>query len=97
MPAADQKILTDIWVEANKESGKGSMVNIEKGKAGIQGAGKKVTTPTASEIAAWEKAADVAIQSWKNDCKALSISDEVVAKVLAKWKEVRSKHIVNVK
>ena len=97
MPAADQKILTDIWVDANVESGKGSMANIEKGKAGIQAAGKKVTAPTAAEIAAWEKAADVAVESWRNDSKALNISDDVINKVLAKWKEVRAKHMVNVK
>ncbi len=97
MPAADQKILSDIWREANVESAKGSMINIEKGKKLVTDAGKKVTAPTAAEIAAWEKAADVAVDQWKEDCKALGLSNDVIEKTLATWKEARAKHMANVK
>jgi TRAP-type transport system periplasmic protein len=97
MSAADQKLMMDTWREANVESGKGSMANVEKGAKLINSVGKKVTEPTKEETAAWEKAADVSVAQWKADCKKLNISDEVIDRTLSKWKEVRSKHLANVK
>jgi TRAP-type C4-dicarboxylate transport system substrate-binding protein len=97
MSAADQKTLTDIWREANVVSGNNSLASVQEGIKDAQDAGRKVVTPTAAESAAWQTAADAAVTSWKNDAKALGVSDDILNKVLAAWKTARDKHIANVK
>jgi len=39
----------------------------------------------------------VAVDQWKEDCKALGLSNDVIEKTLATWKEARAKHMANVK
>jgi C4-dicarboxylate-binding protein DctP len=97
MSAADQKILTDIWAEANVVSGNNSLVSVQTGIKAATDAGRKIVTPTAAETSAWQTAADAAVASWKKDAQALGMTDDVLAKVLDAWKTARGKHIVNVK
>lgn len=97
MSKEDQKILSDTWVEANMVGGKSSMEGVLKGIQVTKDAKKTVAVATAAESAAWEKAADVAIEKWKADAKAVGMTDAVLSNVIAKWKEVRAAHLVNVK
>jgi TRAP-type C4-dicarboxylate transport system substrate-binding protein len=97
MMPQDQKIMMDIWREVNVESAKGSLINENLGKKEVEAAGKKITVPTKEEIAGWEKGAEVAVTSWRNDAKALGTSEAVLDKIFAKWKDVRALHLAKVK
>jgi len=93
LPPADQKLFTDVWKESRKVSGQTSLDTLKKGTDAALAANKKVVNPTATEIAEWEKAAQIAVTSWINDCKRLGIAQEVIDRTLAKWKEIRTGHV----
>lgn len=93
MSAADQKILKDTWKAAMTVSSQGAMDSIEAGKKGVVAAGKKIYVSTPAEAAAWDAQADPSIASWRNDAKAVGISDATMDSILAKWKAIRTKYL----
>jgi TRAP-type C4-dicarboxylate transport system substrate-binding protein len=94
MPPADQKIMLETWPVAAKVGAQNSLVQVEKGlKSTSALPGKKIYGPTADERAAWEKAAQVAIDKWASDAQALKIAPAVTDSVLAKWKQIRAKYL----
>lgn len=93
MSKEDQKIIADTWKAAMDVSSQGAMDNINAGRKLVTNAGKNIYTPTAAEAAAWDAGAGPAIQSWRNDAKALGITDATLDKVFEKWKTIRTKYL----
>ncbi len=93
MSPQDQKIMEETWADANIECRKGSLAGAEEGKNNILAAGKKLTSPTPEETAAWQKAAEPIFNKWQEDAKKLGIDTPISAKILAGWKEIRAKYM----
>jgi TRAP-type C4-dicarboxylate transport system substrate-binding protein len=83
MTPADQKILMDTFKDSIKISAEGAQDNI----------GYKITDPTPDERIAWEAAAGPAIASWMKDCKSVGLDQALCDKVLATWKQIRTKFV----
>ena len=97
MSAADQKILMETWEDASKVCSEGSLESIAKGRSAVVTAGKKITTPTAAEKAAWVAGSEPAFKKWRDDAIALGMTAATVDKILANWKTVQAKYAAQIK
>jgi TRAP-type transport system periplasmic protein len=93
MTPADQKILTQTFMDSVSISGEGAMDNIGKGRKMILDAKYKITDPTPEERKGWEVDAAPAIASWMKDAKGVGLSQDLLDKTLATWKQIRAKYI----
>jgi C4-dicarboxylate-binding protein DctP len=93
MGAADQKILMDTWTQALDVSAQGAIDDNVSGVKAITAAGKSITVPTADQVTAWDKAAQPAIQSWRNDAKSMGATDAALDPIFKKWSDLVTKYL----
>jgi TRAP-type transport system periplasmic protein len=91
MTDEDKKIFQQSIDDFAKISAESSIKAHNDGLNDIKASGKAISPLTAEEKAAWDKAGELAVQKWKDDCVKSGVDISVANKVLASWTEIYKK------
>jgi TRAP-type transport system periplasmic protein len=97
MSSKDQKIMMETWTDSQIQSSQGSLDNVALGKKETLDKGKKITDPSAAEVAAWVTGAQPAFDKWKKDNIALGVDAATIDKILKNWMSIRDKYLKQMK
>jgi TRAP-type transport system periplasmic protein len=92
MTDEDKKIFQQTIDEFTKISAQSSIKAHNDGLADIKAAGKTISSPTAAEQVAWDKASAIAKQKWVDDCVKAGVSQATCDKVYADWERIYKKY-----